>query len=285
MSPIEPIVTAPKPTSPPAERVPALQIVEASRPVAEALARVCRGRGVEVEIFATAGRALAAVCDRKPVAILSAMHLPGLPGSALVAALASARDYRAIPVALITADPDVAGSAAAPYAVIAKTRTLREDLAAFLDSIGLPVRTESAGGPRASGTPLAGRRILVAEDAAVLQKLVQHVLHVAGADVVVVGNGAEAVEAVQAACFDLVLMDVEMPVLDGCRATQQLRGFGQKLPIVALTGHASQEFRTEAIECGFDEVLAKPVPKRVLLEVCDRLLRAGSDEPRSVRPL
>jgi CheY-like chemotaxis protein len=240
--------------------------------MAEALARVCRGRGVEVEVHASVGRALAAVCERKPVAILSGLHLPGLPGTSLVAALKSARGYRAIPVALISSDAEAAlvCPGAAADAVIPKTRALREAVAAFLDSIGLVERSDPAADPLPAGRALEGRRILVAEDAAVLQKLVRHLLHVAGADVVVVENGQEAVDAVQGARFDLVLMDVEMPVLDGCRATEALRRLGLKLPILALTGHASAQFREEALACGFDAVLVKPVPKRVLLEACGR---------------
>lgn len=257
-----------------------VQIVESSRPLAEALARECRGRGVDVEIFASVGRALAAACDRKPVAILCGMHLPGLPGTSLVAALKCAPDYRAVPIALVTSD---AGSIAAARGgladvVIPKTRDLREAAAAFLDSVGLPrgAEPEATAAPASRG--LEGRRILVAEDAAVLQKLVRHVLHVAGADVVVVENGEEAIETAKRAPFDLVLMDVEMPVLDGCRATRRMRSLGLALPILALTGHASAEFRARALMDGFDDVLAKPVPKRVLLEACDRALSRSCGE-------
>lgn len=253
-------------------RRPAVQIVEASKPIAEALARVCRGRGVEVEIFANVGLALAAACERKPAAILSGMHLPGLPGTALVAALKSSRHHRAIPIALITSDANVGVSGCAPDAVIPKTRDLLQAVSAFLDSVGLTLREAAAADAALPSNALEGRRILVAEDAVVLQKMVRHLLHVAGADVVVVENGQEAVEAVQGSRFDLVLMDIEMPVLDGCRATRALRTLGIKLPILALTGHDDAQFRDEAMGYGFDEVLAKPVPKRVLLQACSRFL-------------
>lgn len=116
---------------------------------------------------------------------------------------------------------------------------------------------------------LGGRRLLVAEDGRDNQRLMHHLLARTGADVTIVDNGVEAVRAalegeLAERPFDLVLMDMSMPVKDGYRATEELRAAGFARPIVALTAHALPEDRERCLAAGCDEYLTKPVDRATL---------------------
>ena len=106
------------------------------------------------------------------------------------------------------------------------------------------------------------RRILVAEDVAVNRDLLRASLTQAGHEVVLVANGAEAVELAARARFDVVLMDVQMPVMDGIEATRQIRALPAPpgaVPIVALTANVMDEERQRCLNAGMDRVLGKPI--------------------------
>ncbi|MBF0184349.1 MAG: response regulator [Magnetococcales bacterium] len=114
-------------------------------------------------------------------------------------------------------------------------------------------------------------RILLAEDSEDSQLLIQMFLAHSGHQVQVVSNGEEAVRHVRAGEVDLLLMDVQMPVLDGFTAAQQIRQWeqstGQKpVPIIAMTAHAFAEERERCRLAGFTELLTKPIRKALLLE-------------------
>jgi PAS domain S-box-containing protein len=116
-------------------------------------------------------------------------------------------------------------------------------------------------------------RILVAEDNPVNQIIVQAVLEGDGHDVVLVGNGLEAVEAIKSANFDLVLMDVSMPEMDGTMATQIIRGLEGKfsdIPIIALTANAMAEHREECKSAGMNDFVTKPFEPNDLLAAIAR---------------
>jgi PAS domain S-box-containing protein len=112
--------------------------------------------------------------------------------------------------------------------------------------------------------PTIRGRILLAEDNDSNRRVVGLRLMQIGAEVVTVANGREAIDAVRAAeeqgtPFDLVLMDLQMPVLDGYEATRQLRDLGFRQPIVAMTAHARAEDREECLRFGCDDHISKPL--------------------------
>jgi CheY-like chemotaxis protein len=115
---------------------------------------------------------------------------------------------------------------------------------------------------------------LVAEDNPVNQQVVVLILKKAGHSVVLASNGAEAVDASALEPFDLIFMDVQMPVMDGYEATRAIREreepTNQHTPIVALTAHATKGERETCLQAGMDDYLSKPIRTRELHEMVVR---------------
>ncbi|MDR1657868.1 MAG: response regulator [Deltaproteobacteria bacterium] len=107
---------------------------------------------------------------------------------------------------------------------------------------------------------VAGARILLVEDNDVNQLVASKILSNAGFVVTVAADGQKAVEAVQKETFDLVLMDVQMPVMDGLTATRVIRGMGFKdVPIVAMTAHAMSNDKLQSLQAGMNDHVNKPI--------------------------
>jgi signal transduction histidine kinase/ActR/RegA family two-component response regulator len=121
--------------------------------------------------------------------------------------------------------------------------------------------------------PLCGR-ILLAEDGLDNQRLISLMLGKAGAEVVIVENGRLAVERVEQESFDLILMDMAMPEMDGYEAARTLRDRGVRIPILALTANATRGQREVCLEAGCSEFLTKPVDRRKLIETIRGLLES-----------
>ncbi|MFM2089928.1 MAG: hypothetical protein RLZZ127_417, partial [Planctomycetota bacterium] len=140
-------------------------------------------------------------------------------------------------------------------------------------------------------TPAGRLRILVAEDNPATQLMLQTVLQRLGHATTIVGDGAGAVAATAAGDHDLVLMDCQMPVLDGLQATAAIRerervGGSRRLPVVAVTAFASAGDRERCLAAGMDAYLTKPVTERILAETIAALTAADrpAATPESAPP-
>lgn len=130
------------------------------------------------------------------------------------------------------------------------------------------------------GGQFVPRRIVLAEDGAVNRKVAVNLLEKRGHVVTAVENGQLAVDAVRAGRFDLVLMDVQMPVLDGFAATAAIRQLeahsGGHLPIIAMTAHAMKGDRQRCLDAGMDDYVAKPFRPQELFAVVEKVTPAGT---------
>jgi signal transduction histidine kinase/DNA-binding NarL/FixJ family response regulator len=157
-------------------------------------------------------------------------------------------------------------------------------LVALQEGVGQGAPQPPAAEDGTSGL-LRGRRILVADDAPDNRRLVACILKRAGAEVYLAENGRQVVEMALSTQegwgrrwydrprhYDAVLMDVQMPLLDGCEATRFLRRRGFEQPIIALTAHALDEDRRKCLEAGCTAFAAKPVQREELLRLIASLL-------------
>jgi CheY-like chemotaxis protein len=135
----------------------------------------------------------------------------------------------------------------------------------------------------AQSQSLAGCRILLAEDGPDNARLLAALLRKAGAIVTIANDGAAAIEAVSHAGldgFDIVLMDLQMPGVDGYEACRRLRALGMAAPIIALTGNAFEEDRDRCLAIGFDQYAVKPIPREQLLQLCEDAMKGRGRPPQ-----
>ncbi len=149
--------------------------------------------------------------------------------------------------------------------------------------------TEAALLPRKDEKELAAARgehhVLLAEDNMINQKVSIKILNRAGYNVTAVSNGAEVLDAVDKYKFDLILMDIQMPEVDGYAATKELRKLNNgysKIPIIALTAHALIGDREKCIEAGMNDYLTKPIVADKLIVKIDSLLKIDQYKPEPV---
>ncbi|MCF7935908.1 MAG: PAS domain S-box protein [Synergistales bacterium] len=131
---------------------------------------------------------------------------------------------------------------------------------AMADALGGTPTSHPDTAVESSAVPsFAGYRILLAEDNDLNQEVALRMLEQTGAEVMVAANGSEAVERVEGGVPDLVLMDLQMPVMDGYEATRRIRAHLPELPIIALSAAVMEADRTRALDAGMNSHLAKPI--------------------------
>jgi two-component system, sensor histidine kinase and response regulator len=129
-----------------------------------------------------------------------------------------------------------------------------------------------------------GNKILLVEDNPVNQRVAQRILQNLAAEVTIANNGAEALERIADSNFDAVLMDCQMPVMDGFTATRRIRELelssgAKRLPIIALTANVMSEDREKCIAAGMDAHLGKPIEAAQVIEALSRFLKAPATAP------
>ncbi len=177
-------------------------------------------------------------------------------------------------------------------AIVAALRSGQQQSQASRTSPALPPT------PSLAAAPARALNVLLAEDNPVNQRVAVSLLAKRGHTATVVANGREALAAVASEQFDLVLMDVQMPEIDGLEATRAIRAeesvTGRHLPIIAMTAHAMKGDRERCLAAGADDYVSKPVEIQLLFAAIDRVLRPGLESagrrttapaPRSDEPL
>lgn len=144
---------------------------------------------------------------------------------------------------------------------------------------------ELKGSDENTEPPSSDTRILLAEDNPANQMVIRSILEHAGLKIDIVANGLEAVEAVSTLPYDLVLMDISMPLMDGMQATQAIRdlsGNTRSIPIIALTAHALAGDREHFLAAGMDDYLTKPIDRAAALQCITRWSKVAQSKQASV---
>ena len=206
------------------------------------------------------------------------MQMPGMDGAALSREIAGDPLLLATRMIHLTAIGGLPGSACtASVSKPVKPQALYEALKLAVEQSSALARPATEGPPGIGlkeARPGANRgRILIAEDNPVNQRVASLQVQRCGFDTDVVANGQEALAALERLNYALVLMDCQMPCMDGYQATRELRrreSGSRHTPVIALTAHAFAADREACLQAGMDDHLAKPVSLRTLGEILDR---------------
>ncbi|HZY43883.1 MAG TPA: response regulator, partial [Anaerolineae bacterium] len=224
--------------------------------------------------------------DPFDVAILD-MHMPEMDGIELAKEIRKQRDAKKLPLALFTslgrreADAESIGFAAHLNKPL-KPSTLFDAMIGIFSAEGTPRAAPAVSAKPQLDPNMAQRlplRILLAEDNAVNQKLALRLLEQMGYRADVAGNGLEAIEAVERQTYDVILMDVQMPELDGLDATREIRKLkvAAQPRIVAMTANAMQGDREMCLAAGMDDYISKPIHIEELVSALQQTKRSMAE--------
>jgi PAS domain S-box-containing protein len=246
--------------------------------------------GIEVTTTASGDGALAelvkAVAQNRAfeVAIVD-QHMPGMSGNELGAIIRAMPNLASIRLILASSGLAEAGAAVfdetfmKPVRPSMLLRALAQVRAPFCPLADAPKVVEAEARPNGPGVETRRIRVLVVEDNSINQKVAVGYLEKGGHRVDVASNGLEALSAVRSLPYDVVLMDMQMPEMDGLEATRAIRALGGdrgRVVIVGLTANAMHEDREACLEAGMNDHLTKPVDRNRLLEKVARWAAVAS---------
>jgi CheY-like chemotaxis protein len=227
-------------------------------------------------------------------AVISDLQMPDMDGFEFVENIRKSALFGRVPVLLLSSSAQQGERERCRRLEISAYLTKPIQPSELLDAIlnTLSARVDEPSQTQDVLSPRYGRqamKVLLAEDNAVNRTLATRLLEKHGHTVVVVENGRQALEALDRETVDLVLMDVQMPEMDGLEATAAIREkekkTGSHVPIIALTAHAMKGDREKCLAAGTDDYLTKPIRTADLFAAIDRLKNAKSDAPPSATPL
>jgi CheY-like chemotaxis protein len=244
------------------------------------------GRLVREQFEAWGVQALVAPPGADPAAWLREVRQPGaliLTGpDSLEGALAEAGDGSVVFVSPLYR-PELREAAARRGVQTFLTLPARpSQLRGLIDPVGPAVNSSTTAAPPRSAAGPVKVRVLLAEDNAVNQKVALIMLKGLGIEADVVATGVEALDALMGVSYDLVLMDCQMPEMDGFEATRRIRERergSRRLPVVAMTANAMVGDRDKCLKAGMDDHIPKPVRVEALRRALTRWLPAGAMPP------
>ncbi len=213
--------------------------------------------------------------------VLCDLHMPEMDGVEVVKRIKEDRRFDSTVVMMLTSsDAEIIRRTDVPITDhLTKPIKQSELFDAIASALGVAA-AEDEDRPQEQATSLPPLRVLLAEDSPVNQKVTVQLLEKHGHDVVAVGTGGEAVDAVESSSFDMVLMDVQMPQMDGFQATAAIRereGAARRIPIVAMTAHAMKGDRERCLEAGMDGYVSKPIKQQELVAALQTVLPGGEE--------
>jgi signal transduction histidine kinase/CheY-like chemotaxis protein len=230
--------------------------------------------------------------------VLTDLHMPGMDGFELVKRMQKIPAAQRVVVLMVTSGEhfgDLARSREMGIAAYLTKPVRRSELRAaisgamsngrYLAGPGKSADSRDSRGSRVDIRPASrSLRILLAEDNAVNEKVACAILKKAGHTVEVARDGRQAVRSMAAGSFDVVLMDVQMPEMDGFEATAAIREMeahtGAHTPVIAMTAHAMGGYKERCLEAGMDGYVTKPIRRDVLLQTLEEL--QGGPQPSAV---
>jgi two-component system sensor histidine kinase/response regulator len=215
--------------------------------------------------------------------VLTDMHMPGMDGFGLVQEIRRRPDILPVTVVMLTSSGQSGDAEQCRRlgirSYLYKPVRRQELLAAILRALGHPqtISLPQAVPPAVQPTHARSLHILLAEDNRTNQTVATHMLQKMGHSTVVAGNGKEALLLLTTYRFDLVLMDIQMPEMDGLTATRKIRESEREtqkhLPIIAMTAHAMKGDRERCIEAGMDGYVSKPISSKEVSGAIAGILR------------
>ncbi|MFR8054807.1 MAG: response regulator, partial [Bilophila wadsworthia] len=214
--------------------------------------------------------------------------MPGMNGKDTAQAICAALPKRPVILFMATIHdrPDVLAHIREgkdiPMRLITKPVTPSSLISALLEAEQPQDRPDRAEPSAAPFPELMGARVLLAEDNAINRQVANEILQSSGVSVEPAGDGLEAVEKLWEGGYDAVLMDIQMPGMDGLKATRILREYARfdNLPIIAMTAHAMNGDREKSLSVGMQDYIAKPIEPSVLLSTLARWIHRDGRSPR-----
>jgi two-component system, sensor histidine kinase and response regulator len=257
------------------------------------LAEVLAGWGAIPVLAGSAGEAVEAARDEPFRLILLDATLPGMTSPEVARRLRTEAGATCPMVMMMTAvarrpDADVCRSLDIREFVTKPIRPLYL-LAAMTSALGRGRTSSPSEKPPTLHAPVAPRAILLAEDNAVNQMVAVGLLERQGHKVTVAGTGREALKALAAGSFDVVLMDVQMPEMDGLEAVAAIRAEERKrrgahMPVIAMTAYTLKSDRGRFLDAGFDGYVRKPISPRELFDAIETATGKAKKDPSLAAP-
>ncbi|WP_229259868.1 hybrid sensor histidine kinase/response regulator [Duganella aquatilis] len=270
-------------------------VVDGSAMLRDMLERQLGSAGFSVQALPTGAAALDWLATQPADLVLLDWALPGLNGGEIARRIHAQPPHAQLPVVLMMTEfarepaAQASSSQAGIAAILVKPVNPAQLLDAVLVGLGLaaPARPQAPAASALSEVAqrIAGARVLVVDDNVINQQVAREVLLRAGVHVDLAGSGTEALQMVELSQYDAVLMDIQMPGMDGYETTARIRARPQhaQLPLIAMTAHAVAGFRESSLGMGMNDYVTKPIdPERLFTVLAGQMRRAPDRAPPPV---